>query len=971
MNFGGNQVPPYGTIGGDPGGGSGTGDGGGDGGGGNPIGVTDLQTAFDTSAALPESTNITGFLTLTTSTAVPTAFAVSNSNQELVHISPSLFPITRINTRTLPAADDEHDFGQPNKRWKTGHFTRAYANEVYTPNLQITDNQGVVAYTIAHDALPSITSFEPDDPEGTTIIGGGVVGVPALSLFDAEEYGAISGTSGAVPTFTIAADAPDSTLTIRSTDELHLEADYIYTTTLRPKEAVSSVGAVDTHYPSGYFELLASETDLHIHGKSSVEIQSLNGAVQLLAGTNVYSDTILPNGGTQSIGSSSSPFVSGHFLNIDEHQFSSGITEGGFLSINGTTPTTFDVTMGKAFIVAPDTVDPIHILFPAEVGVSIPNPIPLVDPDASGTSLISTRILTYVLINQNGQLRFLAERPTPSVRRSFIPLGVLVHSGSFSGDNTIVAVNQNQPCIANGTNQLHDLCIAIGFINLTGNDLALGTGGGNKILKTFGTMFAVNANSNANHADPHTVTLATIDTGSGGIFQYRNRDGSSSVLTLTDFLPNLYDNGSPYNGTTPTLPNNRWTATRVFSFTSNALKLQLPQFHYVSAAEAIAGINTEAYIVEPSMAANGLLIGYIIARQGTTLALAPAQFIKASKFGGGGGGGAATTGDIASRLAIDGSNTMTGTLNTLDVVTEGTHEVTSPSLFAFRVNRNTSTNILSVGSVSDTEKIVLVKGVVGIAEDSVNAFRITNANNTQDFLNVNTLTNEVIIQSNLEVVGKLNGSLAGDLFYADPSGNLARLTKPATVGKHLLGMDVQSGGVFTLGWSPVISGEISWDARIANGGLGQRGEINLIANTWTQLNYDEGGAAVVNSSPSGYFSIANLQNLGGAGIDHMGFEYINGPSFRALVRFSVVIEQLTNAILAVGLFRNVGVGSPTLIETTITPGISLGNDSVSYNMSAIVDMSVGTIIRPRIRSDVNTGGPSYTEAFSVTITRIS
>lgn len=49
------------------------------------------------------------------------------------------------------------------------------------------------------------------------------------------------------------------------------------------------------------------------------------------------------------------------------------------------------------------------------------------------------------------------------------------------------------------------------------------------------------------------------------------RNGTSSALTLTDIIPSILDNNTDYPGTT--VSNNKYTVQRVYSFTSNALKV--------------------------------------------------------------------------------------------------------------------------------------------------------------------------------------------------------------------------------------------------------------------------------------------------------------------------------------------------------------------------------------------------------------
>jgi hypothetical protein len=184
-----------------------------------------------------------------------------------------------------------------------------------------------------------------------------------------------------------------------------------------------------------------------------------------------------------------------------------------------------------------------------------------------------------------------------------------------------------------GVNQVHDLFEAIGFINVSGNILSAPTTN-LTFAKSAGFIFAHGSNYINNVKDPHKLSTGVVDTNAGGTFQYRYQDGSSGALTDTLLIPGEYDDG---NGqTTPgTVSVNKWTCSRVFLFTSNAVKVQPGQYLYNSSAEAIGAISTEGYVIEPSMQANGLLIGYITLRGGATnTSLASdCQFFAAGKFG--------------------------------------------------------------------------------------------------------------------------------------------------------------------------------------------------------------------------------------------------------------------------------------------------------------------------------------------------
>ena len=288
---------------------------------------------------------------------------------------------------------------------------------------------------------------------------------------------------------------------------------------------------------------------------------------------------------------------------------STGILSGGILSVN-VDDTKFDISDGGGYISDANGLLT-KVLW---TGLTAQTPT----APYSG-------ILTYVFINSSGVSFTQANKPTNTQIRNNIFLGVLIHT-NFINLNT---VNNEQSVVAYGTNQLRDFMNAIGFLNLEGN--LMSSPSGLFISKSTGVIFAQGSNYINNAKDPHTLSLAAIDTSAGGIFQYRFQDGTSSALTLTQFNPALLDDGTPYPGT-GTIGANKYGAHRVYSFISNALKIQPAQFEYNTLGAAKAAIQTEGFVSEPSLS-NGLLIGYIIARGGTTSLAVDTEFITAGKFG--------------------------------------------------------------------------------------------------------------------------------------------------------------------------------------------------------------------------------------------------------------------------------------------------------------------------------------------------
>jgi hypothetical protein len=333
------------------------------------------------------------------------------------------------------------------------------------------------------------------------------------------------------------------------------------------------------------------------------------------------------------------------------YQESSGVLNGGVLSV-GSPDTAYSVSDGNGQLV--NSIGQIKKVDWANLtDIVITDPAPL-RPNGTPVSNKNTRSLTYVWINEAGSVLVSSTDGIADDLRDYIFLGVLVHTNFTT--NVINAVDNKQMFIRNIGNQLRDLSHVIGIINERGNVIIKG-GGSFQLVKSEGEIYSFGSNYNINPLNPNIVTLSEVDTATTGTFQYRMKDGSSSDLTLTDFVPTILDNGTSYPGTT--LSSNQWGVSRVFTFISNALKIQPPQYEYGTSDEAISKINSEEYITEPSFS-NGLLIGYIVAKENAA-DLTSAIFIKAAKFGGN-GGGASTGLDISTKVNIDGTSVITGGL---------------------------------------------------------------------------------------------------------------------------------------------------------------------------------------------------------------------------------------------------------------------------------------------------------------------
>ena len=288
---------------------------------------------------------------------------------------------------------------------------------------------------------------------------------------------------------------------------------------------------------------------------------------------------------------------------------STGVVSGGVLSI-GSPTTKFTISDGNG-VVVDNTVNP---------------PTNTVVTWSSQTNLtptyLATNLVSFIGINSSGTVVQSATPFTNIERRSIINLGSIIHVNLTNLD----AVNNFQQVAISPLNQLTDLTTSIGTFNKAGNIFS--ANGANLLLnKSIGYLYSVGSNWDIDDEDPNVRTLAAL---TGLTFQYRFSTGTNGA-TGTAIDPDIYD----VSGVSTAVPTNKFTIQRIFSFTSNNVKIQPGQTLYNSLADARADIQTQTFTTEPSIAANGLLRGLLIVKQGTTdlTDTAKAFFYSAPKFG--------------------------------------------------------------------------------------------------------------------------------------------------------------------------------------------------------------------------------------------------------------------------------------------------------------------------------------------------
>lgn len=322
---------------------------------------------------------------------------------------------------------------------------------------------------------------------------------------------------------------------------------------------------------------------------------------------------------------------------------STGVLTGGVLSVGTGGPgvaTTFSISDGTGQIVT---------------AAGVKTPVSWTGLTDQALTFLATNLISFIAIDSAGSIVQSASRFTPQQARNLIILGVVVHV-NFT---TVDTVNNEQHISYNTMSSVYDGFESLGFFNVSGNVFSA-NGANMNINKSEGVLFKMGSNYDTDTNNPHRRTLAALTPAQ---FQYRFSDGTSGILTETNIDPNNLDDGA---GGLTAVGSNRWSIQRIYCFTSNNVKIQRGVADYSTSTAAINAITTEAYVTEPSIAANGLFRGWLIVKQGATaLNGSEAVFLSAGKLGeqnatgGGSGSGSSIQNNFTATTAPTSSNDNT------------------------------------------------------------------------------------------------------------------------------------------------------------------------------------------------------------------------------------------------------------------------------------------------------------------------
>jgi hypothetical protein len=281
------------------------------------------------------------------------------------------------------------------------------------------------------------------------------------------------------------------------------------------------------------------------------------------------------------------------------HTTSTGVSQGGVVSINSGDNTLFDISSGSGYVVN------------GHSNVEIPTSSIVVWNAITGISptYLASHNASYVAINISGSVYQSSAPFTATERRNNICLGLLVHP-----NNTNIFIVNNFPILNVELGaQVQDILSVIGFRSVTGNRILPRDATSTlEIRKDAGKAFKAGANFTTLITQPHSFELAAQ---LPVIFRYRTQTGAEgSNITAID--PGIYD----LNGTITAMPSTATLASvqQVYIFQEGDVRIQPGQTVYSNLSEAVLAINSAVFTTEENIAANSLYLGSICMTRNAT-----------------------------------------------------------------------------------------------------------------------------------------------------------------------------------------------------------------------------------------------------------------------------------------------------------------------------------------------------------------
>lgn len=266
-------------------------------------------------------------------------------------------------------------------------------------------------------------------------------------------------------------------------------------------------------------------------------------------------------------------------------RISTGVIDGGEVTVNGGDNTKFDMAAGNGVYVDnfTDPLNPVRI--PVSWTAFIAQTVTVFG--VQGTSIGLDLSSGSAVIVQQG------DRFSETQSRVIVTLGFLIIQGGF-----IQGVFPEYSFVLDQQKNVMDMSRAIRIINLSGNNFAP-NGANLQIDKSEGKTFNLGINYPASKQNPNNIIDALV-TGVSWTYLFRDGVGGFNFLpgqTLID--PAQYDDGS---GTLASVGMNNFTIQRIWFFTvANGFLIHYGQTAFPTFDDALMNIDTEPVVLAPNL----------------------------------------------------------------------------------------------------------------------------------------------------------------------------------------------------------------------------------------------------------------------------------------------------------------------------------------------------------------------------------
>jgi len=299
--------------------------------------------------------------------------------------------------------------------------------------------------------------------------------------------------------------------------------------------------------------------------------------------------------------------------------FDGGEIQFGTLSGSPLSTALFTVTAGSGIIVDNHT-DPEHPVFARLSWTEF--------TDQTLDALL-THAITYIAIDENGNIVQSTSPYSPEEHRDYIVLGRVGHVDNA----TVAAVRSNAHGVFDTSARLGDLAEAIGSFNVNGN-LYSNPNSNLTIDKSEGQSYRLGNNFQTSKKSPD-ITVDAADAVATFKYSYQDTTPPNFIVTADTITidPGNYDDGS---GTLATMPANDWQVQviKFFPGPTPIHRIEYGQTKYGTKDAAIAGIPDINHDHNPIFA-EGIVRSYLVLKGDATDLndLADAEFLEAGRFG--------------------------------------------------------------------------------------------------------------------------------------------------------------------------------------------------------------------------------------------------------------------------------------------------------------------------------------------------